>query len=442
MKIQLSDHFNYKKLLTFTLPSILMMIFTSIYGVVDGFFVSNFVGKTPFAAVNFIYPVIMIFGACGFMIGAGGSALVSKILGEGDKVKANKVFSLLIYFSILLGILLSFIGVASIRPIAKLLGATGTMQNDCVLYGRILLLGLPAFVLQMEFQSFMIAAEKPKLGLVVTLIAGCTNMILDAMFVGLFKWGLVGAASATVISQLVGGFIPLIYFFKSKTSLLHLTSTYFDGKAILKVCSNGSSELMSNISASIVGILYNFQLIKYAGEDGVAAYGVLMYVNMIFIAIFIGYSIGVAPVISYHLGAKNHKELQSIFKKSIFLIGICSISMLILGIVLAKPLSLLFVGYDQKLLSITMRGFYIFSFAFLFSGISIFSSSLFTALNDGLTSAIISFMRTLIFQILSVLILPLFFKIDGIWFSIVLAELLACVVSILFLIFKKKKYQY
>lgn len=442
MQIQLSDHFNYKKLLTFTLPSILMMIFTSIYGVVDGFFVSNFVGKTPFAAVNFIYPVIMILGSCGFMIGSGGCALVSKILGEGNKEKASKVFSLLVYFSILLGIILAIIGFLCIRPLAKLLGAKETMQDDCVLYGRIIFLALPAFVLQMEFQSFFIAAEKPKLGLAVTLAAGCTNVLLDGIFICLFKWGLTGAALATSISQVIGGIVPLIYFFKSKKSILRLTKTHFDKKVILKTCYNGSSELMSNISASLVGILYNAQLMKYAGEDGVAAYGVLMYVNMIFIAIFIGYSIGTAPITSYHYGANNQKELQNIFKKSIIIIGVCSLSMVILSEVLAKPLSFLFVSYDDELLSMTLRGFLIFSFSFLFSGLSIFSSSFFTALNDGLTSAIISFLRTLIFQIASVLVLPLFFQLDGIWFSIVLAELLSFIISIFFLFLKKKKYHY
>ena len=320
MSIQLSDHFNYRKLLRFTLPSIVMMIFTSIYGVVDGFFVSNFVGKTPFAAVNFIMPFLMILGAVGFMFGTGGSALIAKTMGEGDPEKANRLFSLFVYVSAACGIVIAVAGIAFIRPIASLLGAEGTMLDDCVTYGRIILIALPAYMLQYEFQSFFVTAEKPQLGLFVTIAAGVTNIVLDALFVAVFRWGLVGAAAATAISQMVGGIVPLFYFFRRNSSLLRLGKTRFDGRALLKACTNGSSELMSNISTSIVSMLYNLQLMHYVGEDGVSAYGVLMYVNMIFLAAFIGYSVGTAPVVGYHYGAGNHKELKSLLKKSMNLI--------------------------------------------------------------------------------------------------------------------------
>lgn len=442
MKISLSDHFGYGKLLRFTLPSIAMMIFTSIYGVVDGYFVSNFVGKTPFAAVNIIYPFIMILGSVGFMFGTGGSALIARTMGEGDNKKAKQLFSLFVYTSLALGVIISALGIIFIRPIAALLGAEGQLLEDAVLYGRIILLANPAFILQMEFQSFFITAEKPTLGLVVTVASGVTNMVLDALLVAVFPFGLGGAAAATALSQVVGGVIPLIYFMLPNKSLLRLTKTKWSGKALVRATTNGSSELMSQISMSLVSMLYNAQLLKYAGENGVAAYGVLMYVCMVFLAIFIGYTVGTAPIVSYHFGAQNHKELKSLLKKSLIIIGIGAVSMLVLSEVLATPLSLIFVGYDEALLSLTSRAFIIFSFSFLFSGFAIYFSGFFTALNDGLTSALISFLRTLVFQIAAVLILPLILGLDGIWLSIVVAEIFAVIVGVIFIIAKRKKYHY
>lgn len=440
--IKLSDHFSYRRLLRFTLPSIIMMIFTSIYGVVDGLFVSNFAGKTPFAAINFIIPFLMILGTLGFMFGTGGSALVSKTMGEGEREKANQLFSMIVYISIACGIVLSVLGILLIRPIAALLGAEGELLENCVLYGRIILITLTAFILQMEFQSFFVAAEKPGLGLVATIATGVTNMVLDALFIAVFKWGLVGAATATAISQTVGGIVPLIYFFRPNSSLLRLGKTKFDGKALFKTCTNGSSELMSNVSMSLVSMLYNIQLMKYAGEDGVAAYGVLMYVNLVFLAVFIGYAIGTAPVIGYHYGADNHTELKSLLRKSFVIIGTFSICMLALSISLAKPLSTVFVSYDKVLYDMTVRGFYIYSFSFLFAGVAIFGSSFFTALNNGLISALMSFLRTLVFQIAAVMLLPLVWELDGIWISIVVAEFMACVVTLILLALNKKRYQY
>lgn len=442
MKIRLSDHFTYKKLLRFTLPSIVMMIFTSIYGVVDGLFVSNFVGKTSFAAVNFIMPFLMMLGAVGFMFGTGGSALIAKTLGEGKPERARRLFSLFIYVSIALGAVIAVLGIVFIRPLASALGAEGQMLEDCVIYGRIILAALPAFLLQYEFQSFFVTAEKPKLGLTVTVAAGITNMVLDALFVAVLRMGLPGAAIATAAGQLVGGIIPVIYFSCPNTSLLRLTKTEYNGKALLKACTNGSSELMSNISMSVVNMLYNFQLMKYAGEDGVAAYGMMMYVCMIFISAFIGYSVGTAPVVSYNYGAMRQDELKGILKRSLVIIGIFSVSMLAAAIIAARPLATVFMGYDESLLELTLHGFFIFSFSFLFSGIAIYTSSFFTALNDGLTSALISFLRTLVFQIAAVLIFPLIWKIDGIWFSVVAAEIMAAFVSVVLLALKRKKYNY
>ena len=442
MNIQLSDHFNYKKMLRFTLPSIIMMIFTSIYGVVDGFFVSNYVGKTPFAAINFIMPVLMILGALGFMFGTGGSALISKYFGEGNSKKANSTFSMLVYITIITGIAIALIGIITISPVASLMGAKGQMHSDCVLYSKIILAALPFFMLQVAFQTLFVTAQKPVLGLYSTVISGITNMILDALFMAVFGWGIAGAALATAIAQAVGGLVPIIYFVRPNTSLLRLSKPELDFKALFKICTNGSSELMTNLSMSVVGILYNLQLMKYAGENGIAAYGVLMYVNFVFLSAFIGFSVGIAPVVSFHFGAKNHSELKSLLKKSMVVISIFAVSMFILAEVLASPLSYTFVGYDADLTKLTLKGFLIFSFSFLFAGYAIFSSAFFTALNDGLTSAIISFLRSMVFQIINVIVLPVFWGINGIWISVIVAEFMAVLLSVMFLIIKKKKYNY
>ncbi len=436
MNIQLSDHFTHKKLLRFTFPSIIMLIFTSIYGVVDGFFVSNFVGKTPFTAVNFIMPFLMILGSLGFMFGTGGGALIAKTIGEGKTEKANCLFSLIVYFSIVCGITCMGLGLLLIRPLAAALGAQGQLLEDSVTYGRILLLAITAFILQYEFQCLFATAKKPKLGLYITIAAGLTNMIFDALFVALFQWGLVGAAAATALSQYVGGFIPLIYFARPNGSLLKLGGTSFDGWSLVKTCTNGSSELMSTISTSVVSMLYNGQLLNYAGEDGIAAYGVLMYVSLVFQSVFIGYSVGSAPIIGYHFGARHSAEIKGLLKKSLTLIGLFSIVMFAASHILSGPLSMIFTGYDEGLFDLTKRAFFIFCFSFLFSGFSIYGSSFFTALNNGFISAAISFLRTLVFQVSAVLVFPLFFGIDGIWLSSVAAELLALTVTALFLLKK------
>lgn len=443
-KIQLSDHFTYGRLIRFTLPSIGMMIFTSIYGVVDGFFVSNFAGKTPFAAINLIMPFLMILSTVGFMFGTGGSALVAKTFGEGDREKGNGYFSLFVYVTAVLGVVFAVLGIVFIRPIAELLGAEGEMLDNAVVYARIVLSALPFSVLQSLFQSFCVTAEKPDLGLRVTVMSGVTNMVLDAVLVMLLpqEYKLAGAAAATALSQTVGGAVPLIYFSRKNTSILRLGKCRFDGRAIFKACTNGSSELMSNISMSLVGMLYNIQLLNYAGEDGVAAYGVMMYVSMIFAAAFIGYSIGTAPIIGYHDGAKNHAELKGILRKSLIMIGVFGVAMVAAGQLLAVPLSNLFVGYDAALVELTVSGFRVFAMSFLFMGYAIYGSGFFTALNDGLTSAIISFLRTLVFQVAAVIILPMIWGIDGVWFSIAVAELMAVVFSALFLVVKRKKYHY
>ena len=440
MNIQLSDHFDTRRLLRFALPSILMMVFTSVYGVVDGFFVSNFVGKTPFAAVNFIMPFLMVLGALGFMLGTGGSALIGKLLGEENREKANQVFSLLIYVTLIAGVVVAAVGKLVIRPVALLLGADMTMADDCVLYGRIVLLGLPALMLQFEFHSFFVTAEKPQLGLYVTVAAGVMNMVLDGVLVGLLRWGIPGAAIATVASQAVGGFLPLLYFARRNTSLLRLGRTRFDWPSLRKTLFNGSSEFVSNISMSVVGMLYNGQLMKYAGEDGVAAYGVLMYVTMIFLAVFIGYSVSTAPVISFHFGARDKAELKNLLRRSLGVIGVFSVIMLLLGEVLARPLARIFVGYDEELMDVTLHAFRIYSFTFLLCGVPIFGSSFFTALNDGLTSALISFLRTVVFQVAAVLLLPLLFGLDGIWYSLIVAELAAAAVTVFFWMKKREVY--
>lgn len=440
--IRFSDNFTFAKLLRFTLPSIVMLIFTSVYTIVDGFFVSNFAGKAEFTALNFIFPLISILGSFGFLFGTGGGALTAKTMGEGNREKACQTFSLIIYTSIGFSVVAAAAGLIAIRPITIALGAEGELLENSISYGRILLFALPALIMQYEFQIFFPTAGKPQLGLYFTLSAGLTNIILDALFVAVFHWGLEGAAAATALSQCVGGFLPLIYFAGKNSSHLKLTATKIDLKAVFQAVTNGSSELLSNISMSLVGILYNIQLLKYAGENGVAAYGVLMYVNFIFSSTFIGYSVGSAPLFSYHLGAKNWKQLHNLLCKSLAIILSVSLLMVATAFVSAETLTRLFVGYDQELTEITIHGFFLFSFAFLFAGIGIFSSGFFTALNNGLISAVISFLRTLCFQTAAVLILPRFWGVDGIWFSAVGAEIMAALVSACFLIAKRKQYHY
>lgn len=444
MKIQLSDHFSYGRLLRFTAPSIAMLIFTSVYGVVDGFFVSNYAGKTPFAAVNLIMPFLMVIATVGFMFGTGGSALVAKSFGEGEPERANRNFSLFVYVSFALGVVLAVLGIVFIRPISIRLGAEGALLDNCVVYARIILAALPFYVLQLLFQSFFVTAEKPQLGLAVTVSAGLTNMVLDAVLVISLpqQYKLAGAALATALSQVVGGTVPLFYFARKNSSILRLGRTSFDGRAILKACTNGSSEFMSNVSMNIVGMLYNTQLLKFAGENGVAAYGVMMYVSMIFSAAFIGYSIGTAPVVSYHDGARNFPELKSLLRKSLVVIGLFGVCMVASAELLSSRLARMFVGYDAALMELTVSGFQIFALSFIFMGFAIYGSSFFTALNDGLTSAAISFLRTLVFQVAAVLLLPTIWDIDGIWMSIVVAEFMAVVLTAAFLAIKRRKYHY
>lgn len=442
MKIQLSEHFTYSKLLRFTFPSIIMMIFTSIYSVIDGLFVSNFAGKTALAAINIIYPFIMAVGALGFMMGTGGSALVGRLLGEEEKEKANKTFSLIVYTTAIAGILLSALAFLLVPTVSRLFGASGQLLDYCILYGRICFLSMPCFMLQNVFQCFFITAEKPRLGLDVVLSAGITNMVLDFLFVAVFGLGLKGAAIATVCGEIIGGLVPILYFAGRNHSLLRLGRTSFDAGSILKTCTNGSSELMTELSSSVVTVLYNTQLMRIAGENGVAAYSTIMYVNFIFVAIFLGYSLGSAPIISFHYGAGNHDELKNMRKKSLRLIAVWGIGMTIISHIFALPFARFFVGYDSELLAMTIHGFRIYAFVYLLNGFNIFGSSFFTALNNGMVSATISFLRTLVFEVICILLLPVFFGIDGIWSAVLVAEALALCVTSFFLITKRSRYHY
>ena len=442
MKIQISEHFTYKKLFRFVLPSVVMMVFTSVYGVVDGLFVSNFVGKTAFAAINLVMPFIMILGGMGFMVGTGGVALVLRTLGMGKERDAKRYFTMLVIFAVGLGAVLTAVGMSFVRPISRLLGATDDMIEHCVLYGRIVMGFTIFFMLQSMFQSFLAAAEKPGLGLIVTVVAGCTNAVLDAVFIAGFRWGLVGAAVATGIGQVVGGLVPLIYFMCPNKSLLRFTKTRFEIVPVLKACGNGSSELLTNVASSIVSMLYNFRLLSFFGENGVSAYGVIMYVQFIFVAIEIGYSVGCAPIISYNYGAGNTNELKNLFKKSLISMSIAGVLLAALAFSLAVPLSMLFVGYDKELFELTVFAFRIFSFAFVFSGINIFSSGFFTALNNGVVSAVLSFSRALVFQVCFVLLLPALLGPNGIWWAMLATESLALIVAVCFFIGERKRYNY
>ncbi|MCM1314153.1 MAG: MATE family efflux transporter [Muribaculaceae bacterium] len=442
MKIQISEHFTTKKLLTFCLPSIIMMVFTSVYGVVDGLFVSNYAGDTAFASVNFIMPLLMAFGSLGFMFGTGGSAIVAKTFGEGKKELANQYFTMIVSANIITGVVLAIIGFIFLKPAVLLMGASEEMLDYCLKYGRVLICAVPFFMLQNVFQSFFITAGKPDTGLKISILSGVTNMIFDFLFIGVFRWGVTGAALATALCQIVGAVIPLFYFSRKNTSLLRFVKFKFNKIIIFRTCTNGSSELMTNISMSVVNMLYNSQLMKYAGKDGVSTYGVIMYVSFIFVSIFIGLSIGSAPIISYNYGAKNSGELKNIFRKCLMIISVIAVAMVIISQAIATPLAKIFVGYKPELFKLTVHAFRIYAISFMLAGFNIYGSSFFTALNNGVVSAIISFLRTLLFQILMVMLIPLVFGLDGIWSSIIFAELFALFVTVFFIFRNRKKYGY
>ena len=442
-QIQLSDHFTTGRLLKFTASPIIMMIFTSIYTIVDGFFVSNYAGKTAFTALNLIYPYLQMLGCLGFMIGTGGSALVAMTLGTGDEKRANRLFSMLVVATAVLGVLFSAFGLALLEPVALLLGATPELLPSCLIYGRILLTFQTAFMLQYLFQSFFIAAEKPKLGLCFTVAAGVTNMVLDVVLVGMLHGGVEGAAIATFISQAVGGVLPVFYFLnKRSTSSIHLGRAQWNGGVIRSACINGSSELMTNLSMSLVNILYNYQLLRFAGENGVAAYGVIMYAAFLFVAVFVGYAVGSAPIVSYHYGARNHAELNNLYSKSLRLIGVIAVVMTALSMLVIPYVARIFVGYDAQLLALTSRAFRLYALSFLIMGFNVYASSFFTALGDGVTSALISFLRTLVFQLAALLLLPALWGIDGVWLAVTAAELAALAVSVYMFVTKDQKFHY
>lgn len=441
-RIRLSEHFTYRKLLQFTLPTIVMNIFTSLYIIVDGYFVASFVGKTEFAAVNLIMPVLNIMGTIGYMFGVGGSALIAKTLGEKNREKANSLFSLIVLTSSVLGILMMIPGFIFMPRITALLGAEGELLKNTILYGRIFILALPAWILIYEFQLFFVTAEKPGLGLAVTVCAGLCNILLDALFVIGFKWGLAGAAAASALTQFVGGVFPLIYFRRKNNSLLKLVKPTWDGRAVMKSCTNGSSEFMAEAAPSLVGVVYNVQLLKFSGENGVVIYGLLMYISLIFWAIFVGYSNGVGSVFSYHYGAQDYAELKNLLRRSLVIIGITSAVMFVLSEVLAYPLSILFLKDNRQLVLDAVHAFRIISFSYLFTGMAIFGSAFFTALNNGQVSALISFLRTFVFELGAVLLLPALFGVDGIWYALIFAEFMAAFTSIIFMIALRKKYHY
>ena len=442
-KIQLSDHFDYSRLLRFVLPCIGTMLFTSIYGIVDGLCVSNFVGKTAFAAVNLIMPLPMLLGTIGFMLGTGGSAIVGITLGEGDGKKADELFSLFLSSALAAGIVFSAVGLVIIEPVAELLGAKGEMLDYALRYGRILLVSLPTFILQNMFQSFFVTAEKPHLGFAFTVGAGCTNMVLDVVLVGVFRWGVEGAAVATFLSQIVGGLLPVFYFLdRNNTSRLHLSRTKFHGCVLRNACINGSSELMTNLSMSLVNILYNYQLLRFAGEDGVAAYGVIMYAAFLFVAVFVGYAVGSAPIVSYHYGARNHAELNNLYSKSLRLIGVIAVVMTALSMLVIPYVARIFVGYDAELLALTSHAFRVYALNFFLMGFNVYGSSFFTALGDGVTSALISFLRTLLFQLLALIFLPMVLGIEGVWLAVTAAEAGALCVTVLMFLRKDKVFHY
>ena len=442
MAIRLSDRFSYGRLVRFALPSIAMMIFISIYSMVDGLFVSNFTGKEALAAVNLVYPLAMALGSIGFMFGTGGAALVAKTMGEGDEVRANRLFTFIALAAAALSVVLCAVGAFALEPLLGFLGADGQLLDLSLLYGRVLLAALPFSVLQNMFQSFFIAAEKPYVGLAVTVAAGLSNIVLDYLFIVVFGWGIAGAAVATMVGQVLGAAVSVAYFARSRTSRLRFARPVRDLRALGKACVNGSSELMTEVAASVVSTLYNFQLLMLLGADGVAAYGVIMYVNFVFTAVFFGFAMGTGPVVSYHYGAQNKDELKSLFRKSLVLVGGAGVTMFAASQLFGGALVGVFVGYDPDLVALTLHGFRIYSVSFLMAGFNIYGSAFFTALNNGKVSALVSFMRTLVFETSTVMLLPLVWGVDGVWSAIIVAEACALVLTVGFLVYLRKPYGY
>ena len=430
MEIGLDGHFTYRKLLRFVASPVLMMLFTSLYGVVDGFFVSNYVGSTGLAAVNLIWPLVMGVSTIGFMVGSGGSAVVSKTLGEGDHQKANSYFSLLIYVTAGVGLALSVLFLFLIRPVSVALGASGPLLADCVSYGRWLTVFALPFILQVAFQSFLVTAGKPDLSLGFSIFGGAANMVLDWLFIVPLHMGVAGAALATGLGQVIGGVIPLVYFLGKNNSLLSLGRTKWNGWVLLKTCTNGASEMVTNLSTTVVQTLYNIRLMGLVGEAGVAAYGIILYVMFVFTALYYGYAMGAAPLVGFHFGARNRKELQSLFRKSIVLLLGAGVILTALAEAVSGPLTAVFAGYDADLFALTLRGFRLYALSFLLMGMSVWGSAFFTALSNGLVSAVISFLRTLVFETGAVLLLPLVLGLDGIWLSGLAAEIASLAVTV------------
>lgn len=441
-KIKISDSFTFGKLLRFAFPSIIMVIFTSLYGIVDGLFVSNFAGDEAFAAINLFLPIFYILGSSGFLLGSGGNALVAVLLGKGDEDSARRRFTGVMILTVGIGVALTCAVLPFMSKIAVALGAQGDALEYCTVYGTVMLAGLVPFILQSFFQYFFAVADKPKLGLAITVAAGVTNMAGDFLLISVAGMGVVGAAVATIIGECVGGVIPLAYFFVKKGKRLYFGKPAFGLRAIGAICVNGSSEMISNLSVSAVSVIYNFQLLKYIGNAGVVAYGVIMYVSFIFVGCFLGFSVGTAPIIGYNYGAKNTAELKKVFKMSLLFYVVAATVMTALSEALAKPLAMIFVGYDERLLALTTRALRLFSVSFLLSGFNIYASAFFTALNNGVVSAVISVSRTLVFQIGAVFLAPLVFDLDGIWCATVFAELATLAVSVAFVLKHAKRYGY
>ena len=441
-KIQLSDHFTYKKLIRYSIPMIGVLILTSIYGVVDGLFISNVEGDIAFSAVNLILPGVMMFSSIGFMMGSGGAAIVSKTLGEGKKEKASQYFSMIVYFLIIIGIVCAILGCILTKQISSLLGASEKMEKYCIEYGRVLFLFLPFMMLQYMFQSFFAVAEKPNVGLLITLCAGITNAIGDYLLIVVFRLGITGAAVASGASMVVGSVPAIIYFAFKKDLKFKLVPTKFDWKALGHTMSNGSSEMVTNISMSFVNMLYNAQLMKYYGENGVSAYGVIMYVGFIFSGCYMGVSQAVAPVVGYNYGASNEEELKNVFKKSLIILAVMAIFLTGSAEALSKPLAYVLFSHNEELLKLTTYAIRLYAIGYTISWINIFGSAFFTGLNNGLVSAIISFGRMLVFQLATIFILPLIFDSTGLWLAMPVSEVFSLIVTVTFFITMRKKYNY
>lgn len=438
----IAQEFNLISLLRFVAPTVVMLVFMSLYQMVDAVFVSKFVGENALSALNIVYPFPSIVIAVSIMLATGGSAIIARNMGEGKEKEAKENFSFIVLVGAVIGVAIATAGILFIEPLIYMLGATPSLYDYCYEYLFILVLSVPLSVFQMLFQSFFVTAGKPHLGLTLTVLGGVSNIVLDYVFIVLCGFGVSGAALATSIGYSIPGLFGLIYFAVSRKGTLYFVKPVFRWGVLFKCCINGSSEMVNNLAVAVTTFLFNVLMLKYEGEAGVAAITIVLYAQFLMTSAFMGFSSGIAPVVSFNYGSGNVRQLKKIFKISVWVIAVVSAAVFVIAETCSDVVIMVFTPAGSEVFGLTKYGFAIFSFSFLCTGMNIFASALFTAFSNGKISAILSFLRTFVFLTACLLFLPLFWGVDGIWLAVPVAEVMALFVSVYYLVRFKKVYQY